>query len=671
MKHRKLILTLAVVVCICVSAFGVTMGVRDSGGTGAIGQEVAITIGNPVYAAGTPDYICDGAADDVQFQQAMNALPATGGRLVVLTGTYVFTATVTRAIDNITIEGTGRGTYITYNGANPVFTAGGNNWELRSLRTDAGSINMGATTGWMWTNVTINATYYAYRSPYGQSVFNDVTVASLIDSGLTSGRVPTAGVGGLLGDSANLTFDGTSLQVSSANVTRAATLTVAASDSSSASKAQADYVCDGTGDQVEIMAAISALPATGGTVLLLEGNYSVSAPIMITKDFLCLEGQGWSTVVAQANGINDNVIEFSGDSDFPRIRDFKIYGNRGNNTAGHGIYIPGTAFVPDLLIENMLINHCDNDGVNHRAVDWHFDFINNTVEFCANALYLTKKAGAGGSDAHVNILGNQLRLSSVGMSIPSSVTTFRGLVMMDNTLVGNTGYGALLYDLEGALIIGNTVHDNCSSYHNTRDGFRIFNSTYCIVANNMFNDGLEGGDQQYGFREASGCDYNLVVDNDCRGNQTGGMIISGVNTVASGNMGYLGINETRTFSQVVNYDDASPVVVANVEDGYAVTDVWVEVTVIFNDTGPQTLDVGDGGNNSGFMANANINLGVVGYYGYEADDRGAYLWDNVNSHERDYVYTGNDTVDCFIGAGNADGTQGQAIIYVKVTRIGG
>ncbi len=59
----------------------------------------------------------------------------------------------------------------------------------------------------------------------------------------------------------------------------AATVVVAASDS--LNKAAANYVCDGVADEVEIHAAIAALPATGGKVVLLEGNYS--ANIVIAK----------------------------------------------------------------------------------------------------------------------------------------------------------------------------------------------------------------------------------------------------------------------------------------------------------------------------------------------------------------------------------------------------
>ena len=127
-----------------------------------VGQKV-ITIGNVAYAAGTADYTCDGVADNVQFQAALDALPANGGKISVLTGDYVFTATVTRAIANVTIEGNGYSTNFTYDGVNPIFTAGGNNWVFRDFVTDAGNINTGATTGWTKENLTEGSNYVALQ----------------------------------------------------------------------------------------------------------------------------------------------------------------------------------------------------------------------------------------------------------------------------------------------------------------------------------------------------------------------------------------------------------------------------------------------------------------------------------------------------------------------------
>ncbi|MCI2105394.1 MAG: right-handed parallel beta-helix repeat-containing protein [Intestinimonas sp.] len=47
--------------------------------------------------------------------------------------------------------------------------------------------------------------------------------------------------------------------------------------------ADCDYLCDGTDDQTEINAALAALPSLGGKIVLLDGAYSITANIMISK----------------------------------------------------------------------------------------------------------------------------------------------------------------------------------------------------------------------------------------------------------------------------------------------------------------------------------------------------------------------------------------------------
>ena len=77
--------------------------------------------------------------------------------------------------------------------------------------------------------------------------------------------------------------DGDSLDIPTG---RGATLVVAANDSSTLSKQQADYVCDGTADNVEIQAAIDALPAVDGEIVLFEGTYNIAAQIEVTKSLV-------------------------------------------------------------------------------------------------------------------------------------------------------------------------------------------------------------------------------------------------------------------------------------------------------------------------------------------------------------------------------------------------
>lgn len=88
------------------------------------------------------------------------------------------------------------------------------------------------------------------------------------------------------------------------------TLVVAASDSGIAS---ADYVCDGTADDVQINAAMAVLKAgDGGTVLLTAGTFNLAAPILIegfddvdVEQDLYLRGQGpKNTTLIVGNGVS-------------------------------------------------------------------------------------------------------------------------------------------------------------------------------------------------------------------------------------------------------------------------------------------------------------------------------------------------------------------------------
>ncbi len=283
-----------------------------------------VTVG-VVNANVSADYTLTGTDDNNPFQNALDSLPATGGVLqVVSTATINWHngVTVTRAINNVTIMGTGLGTFFDGDGITPIFTVGGNNWKFVNLRTDAASGIAGLAAGCQLDNVLLGATYYDHWGQAGQSVFNDVTVASLTDSGLTPNGVPIAGVGGLLSSNANLTFSGTtltstnittgaikdtaltngrvpivgtggllgdsvnltwanpSLNVGGGNVTRTATYVVAASNAPAHVKAQADYVCDGTADQVLMQAPIDTIFASGvrGKVLYI-GTFTCSAGI--------------------------------------------------------------------------------------------------------------------------------------------------------------------------------------------------------------------------------------------------------------------------------------------------------------------------------------------------------------------------------------------------------
>jgi hypothetical protein len=127
------------------------------------------------------------------------------------------------------------------------------------------------------------------------------------------------------------------------NMVRTATYVVAASNAPDHVKRQADYICDGIDDQVEIQAAIDALPATGGTVHLSAGNYLISETIRIeTRDNTTLSGSGANvyeaaagTIITLADGSNCTMIYVNKRN--CHIQDLKLMGNRTHQTAGNGI----------------------------------------------------------------------------------------------------------------------------------------------------------------------------------------------------------------------------------------------------------------------------------------------------------------------------------------------
>ena len=68
--------------------------------------------------------------------------------------------------------------------------------------------------------------------------------------------------------------------------------------SNSLHKERADFVCDGVDDQVEIQAAIDALPAGGGKVVLLEGIYDITQNLIVVETSnVSISGMGKSTLL--------------------------------------------------------------------------------------------------------------------------------------------------------------------------------------------------------------------------------------------------------------------------------------------------------------------------------------------------------------------------------------
>lgn len=79
-----------------------------AGPTGGIATYLVAASGAPVIVRDRADYLCDGTADHVQIQAAIDALPTTGG-VVALAGDFVIDAPITITTDTVTLQGFGIG----------------------------------------------------------------------------------------------------------------------------------------------------------------------------------------------------------------------------------------------------------------------------------------------------------------------------------------------------------------------------------------------------------------------------------------------------------------------------------------------------------------------------------------------------------------------------------
>lgn len=292
-RYLRVILPVLLIIALLMS--GVQLGTNSAG-------KIVLTIGT-VEAAGNADYTATGTNDHTPFGIALNALPSGGGELKALAGSYSFGGTVTRAINNVTISGVGIASSFAYNGSSPVFTAGGNNWTFRDLKVDAGGINMGATTGWVWINVWVGTTHYPYLTASNVD-FGSVEIrAQTFESDVTTGTAPltVASTTTVTNLSADL--------VDGYQGTRSATIIVAAYDATATEKAQADYVCGATDADTVIEGALAAAAASGHGKVILLGDVSTGSGDIDAISEVDFDGNGCEIIIATddiTNGITFN-----------------------------------------------------------------------------------------------------------------------------------------------------------------------------------------------------------------------------------------------------------------------------------------------------------------------------------------------------------------------------
>jgi hypothetical protein len=151
---------------------------------------------------------------------------------------------------------------------------------------------------------------------------------------------------------------------------RPACLVVAGNDAPAAVKAGADYVCDGSADQVEINAALTAAfrqsAGTYGMVQLI-GNFVITGSIVLrSANVLCGVGPG-AILKSVGMGAVGMVVLADKNQHMTTVRDLTLYGNFAAGGSSHGVFYVNSDGAGD---GNMSTNQPGNNpDASHRLTD--------------------------------------------------------------------------------------------------------------------------------------------------------------------------------------------------------------------------------------------------------------------------------------------------------------
>ncbi len=386
------------------------------------------------------------------------------------------------------------------------------------------------------------------------------------------------------------------------NEKSAVTVVVAASDSGTEAREGADYICDGTADDVQIQAAIDGLPAAGGMVQLLEGTYSYTV-LMTLDDNVSINGQGKSTVLlagspvscfraTNKSNINISNLKIDGNSfdglwgidlqntsnvDISNVDSFelndhhvRVYGASASNVTISNCYmresndeiisISGTASM--ITVANNMFAGAANSGLLIYGGANNIKVIGNTISDMGiagirsqimhdiliegNTIYdnlkgITSTSLTGGHSDNVTVVGNNL-FDNTNYGLSMEADNAREWIIIGNNIYNNDKEGCNIRGTYG-VFDGNVVVNNSQGSPGALGGIDVVNAQYWTITNNNASDYQGTPTQKSGVREFGTSDYNLIQGNLVVGNITYDIEPSGSNTIVRGNFGHTGTNE--------------------------------------------------------------------------------------------------------------------------------
>ena len=357
----------------------------------------------------------------------------------------------------------------------------------------------------------------------------------------------------------------------SLKISRTATVTVAASNSSALAIVQSDYQCDGTADEVQINAALIKAALTGGSVFLFGGTYTLTATVDLQSN-VTLTGEKGATIVA-TNIIAYYVLEAAGKSNLTvenitidadslnyssvfcntctDVTIKNVYFKSVGTTTGVGIYLAATdrATITECTFSFGFRGFYITVGSDIRISNNTFDEVRNCVTVATttdrmivsgNSMVFTGSVDPVNrlvdlADANYCVVSNNImvnsRLSGGGDAIYSNSGG------KCHSIIGNLIYGCpdVGIDIQSdhTLIAFNQVIDSGYS------AIGLAGASYCnIIGNTVVNAKVNVAAYGYGIttgdRSGVSCTNNMIIGNMVTDNQDSSTTLYGFYDMNSG-----------------------------------------------------------------------------------------------------------------------------------------
>lgn len=321
---------------------------------------------------------------------------------------------------------------------------------------------------------------------------------------------------------------------------------VAANDAPDVIKGRADYVCDGTADNVEIQAAVDSYKL----IRLSQGNFSLSTAVTIAGDNISLIGSGVGTALALIGGLNvDGAIIITGD--YCELSHLKIDSNGANQSNGwvRNLYINGSIGTSvyrvygvngyshgfdvegcqDIVINSCMIRDFDvndiaGDGISITDAQNNIVLTNNIIS--KTLLGVVSTSGIEAEDGAYNLIvdGNVITGTHNGINIHvhAGNVAAHDVIITRNLIYSVDDYGIRFSGLAGQIIENCIVSNNI--VHGCGESGILLGHMGGIVSGNVSHSNDIG-------IFAGNCSNLLITANQCLNNTSSSV------TLGTGNSG--------------------------------------------------------------------------------------------------------------------------------------